>query len=206
MGNEKYPIIIENVLFDKVIEKISTKSSRKAFPKANEISNLKDLMRCNNCGKKMNYQNGKWFCSKCKEVGKIKHETVLKRIVKMINKLIENPDMVDVPPAMLYEPNMEINRLENDFYRQLEKPDCNEDHIKLLIKKLVDLKYRVCDGGGAIRQGRRIKELIMGSICSDRINTELLMDIADKIIVQEDGDFFIILKNGQKIMLGRGYM
>ena len=200
MGNKKYPIIIEKVLFDKVIEKISTKSSRKAFLKANEISNLKDLMRCNNCGKRMNYQNGKWLCSKCKTVGKMKYETVSKRIVKMINELIEHPDIVDVPPAIPYEPNMEIKRLENDIYRQLEKHDCNEEYSKSLIKKLVDLKYRVCYSGDASRRGRSIKELIMGSRSSNRVNTELLMKIAERIIVQENGDFFIVLKNGQKIM------
>ena len=199
VGNNIYPCIVEKITFDKVNEKIYTKSSKKASKNIKEISDLKSLMRCDNCGKRMNYQNGNWFCSKCESKSKLKGAVVSKQIVKMINGLIEHPDLVDIPPLKPYESSMEIRSLENDIYRQLDKPDCDEGYTKSLIKKLVDAKHSVCDDGDAGRQGQRIRESIKVSSCRDKTNTELLMEIAEKIIVQKNGDFFIVLKNGQKI-------
>lgn len=199
MGNDKFPCIVEKTVFAKVTARIRSNSSRKTFMNTDELVSLKGLMHCNNCGGRMNNQYGKWLCVKCESRVKLKNETVAESIVQLINGLIDCPDRVNIPPFEPYAPNMDIKRLENDIYREIEKLDCNEEYIKSLIKSLVDLKYSVCDNGASGRQGKRIRELLRKSKCSDKLNIELLIGIAKRIIVQKDGGFFIILKNGQKI-------
>jgi site-specific DNA recombinase len=198
-GNEKYPRIVDKVVFDKARTRIDGNSSQKAIPNSAELVSLKGLMHCNNCGGRMNNRDGKWLCVKCESGVKLKNEDVAERIVQLINRLIACPDLVNIPPFKPYSPNMEIKRLENEINRELEKPGCNEEYIKSLIQSLIDLKYSVCDDDANGRQGERIRELLRKSKYSEKLNIELLTSIAKRIIVQKDGGFFIILKNGQKM-------
>ena len=196
-GNDKYPCIVEKAVFNKVAEQIKGNSSRKEIDKG--LLLLKSLLYCDNCGNRMNNQYGKWLCTKCDSKAKLKNEEFAEKTVRLINSLIDYPDSVEIQPFKQYTSNMEIKRLENDINRELEKLDSDEEYTKSLIESLVDLKYSMCDDGDSARQGKRIQELLQKSKRSEKLNTELLIGIADRIIVQKDGDFFLILKNGQEI-------
>jgi site-specific DNA recombinase len=198
-GNEKYPRIVDKAVFDKARIRIEGNSSQKAITNSAELVSLRGLMHCNNCGGRMNNRDGKWLCVKCESKAKLKNDDLPNGLMQLINRLIACPDLVNIPPFKSYSPNMEIKRLENEINRELEKPGCNEEYIKSLIQSLVDLKYSVCDDGSSGRQGERIRELLLKSKCGEKLNIELLTSIAKRIIVQKDGGFFIILKNGQKM-------
>lgn len=199
LGNEKYPCILDKSVFCEVSARIRKSSSQKAIANSDELVSLKGLMHCNNCGGRMNNRDGKWLCVKCELGVKLKNEDVAERIVQLSNRLIACPDLVNIPPFKPYSPNMEIKRLENEINRELEKPGCNEEYIKSLIQSLIDLKYSVCDDDANGRQGERIRALLHKSESGEKLNIELLTSIAKRIIVQKDGGFFIILKNGQKM-------
>ena len=199
LGNDVYPRIVERQIFDCVCERANKTYTRKKVSYSDEDLAIKSHIYCAKCENPASLRYDHWVCTKCASVVKIKNDTLIRKLTDIINKLIVNPDSIDATNFIPYSPTLEIRRLENEINRELDKIESNEEYIKTLTLSLANIKYSICDDGSDERSAKQINQYLQESKTSEKLNIELMKKTLKKIIVTNDGDFFIVLKSGQKI-------
>jgi len=199
LGDEKYSTIISEKKHDMAQDIINGKSIDSNFDCDDEAIIIRNKLYCSNCNSKLNSKYGKWKCTKCEQPADIKQDVLYKSLTLIFNRLIEDNEPIEIPDTIPYSPDMRIKRLENELSRQLGSRDIVAEDISKSIFELADVRYQKCDDGMNGANGRRIKEYLVSQKVSEELNTELLDKITDRIIVQSDGDFYILLINGQKL-------
>jgi hypothetical protein len=199
LGDEKYSAIISAKKYDMAQDIVSGKCVDSNFDCEDEAIIIRNKLYCSNCNSKLNSKYSRWKCTKCEQPADIQQDVLYRSMTSILNRLIEDNELIDIPDAIPYSPDIEIKRLENELSRQLGSRDIVAEAISKSIFGLADVRYQKCDDGMNGINGRRIKEYLLTKEVSNKLNTDLLDNITDRIIVQPDGDFYILLINGQKI-------
>ena len=195
----KYPAIITKDVFIRAQNTAMNNNSKKDY-KADEINiELKKLIYCVNCGSKLNSYYDKWICNKCDNPVNIGKNAIREKLPIIYNRLIEDISLIEIPAVIPYASNIEVKRMGNELNRHLDSSELDKAESLQVIYDLADMRFRICDDGSNGRNGIRIKECLQKHHLSGKLNMELIKNITDKIIVQSDGDFYILLKNGQEI-------
>lgn len=195
----KYTPIITKDIFKKAQSVASDNYSKKNY-KADEINvELKKVLYCDSCKSRLNSKYGKWICTKCDTSACITHASMKEGLVKIYNNLIENISLIETPQFTPYAPDMGVKRMENELNRCMDSSDIDKVESLNAIFGLADARYMVCDDGSNGRNGTKIKECLRKHHTNRILDMELVNKTIDKIIVQPDDDFYILLKNGQEI-------
>jgi hypothetical protein len=199
LGDDKYSAIISTKLYDMAQNIICGKSVDSNFDCEEEKIIVRNRLYCSNCKSRLNSKYGKWECTKCEQPANIKQGIFYRSLASIFNRLIEDSELIEIPDIITYSPDIGIKRLENEVSRQLGSRDIASDDISKSILELADARYQKCDDGLSGANGRRIKECLKSQKANAELNIELLDNITDRIIVQSDGDFYILLINEQKL-------
>ena len=104
---------------------------------------------CPVCGHEMNRRHDsrfkkcqqRWICSNadCRTVIHKPDGTLLDDITVLLNRLIVNPEMVQVPVEPTYESSMQVRKMENEIARTLDTLDYDKDTLRQKILECVSL-------------------------------------------------------------------
>ncbi|MFA6730709.1 MAG: recombinase family protein [Bacteroidales bacterium] len=85
-----------------------------------------------------------WTCQnpECHVIINIEDNALQSHIVELMNRLIENPDLVEVGSLSKTEPTAEVRRLQNEVDRELDAFEFDKDKTKKVIFALASEKYR----------------------------------------------------------------
>ena len=141
----------------------------------------------------------RWICSNadCRTVIHKPDGTLLDDITVLLNRLIVNPEMVQVPVEPTYESSMQVRKMENEIARTLDTLDYDKDTLRQKILECVSLKYADIDS--APYTAHRVKAVLADAEPLSAFSLPLFKRAVQTIHLEKDGTVAITLINNQTI-------
>lgn len=203
LGNNTYPAIIEQSIFDEAQKIKAARNTQKAVDRSADIFKLTVPILCEQCGEQMRRVHDsrtthkeKWICRSCGAVIKIADDMLLTAITECMNGLIENPNILKYQPAQTEMP-METIRLRNEIGRQLDSPFIDKEPLKNKIFEYASLLYSGLDIGEHIT--KKIRAVLENTRPLSSYDEELMDKTASAVTLHADKTVSLVLKNGQRI-------
>ena len=204
-GEYGYPPIVSKETFQQARDSMCRKVFGKPLP-AHKI--IKGMSFCTVCGMHMGHNyNGtgvaKWHC--CTKgcvnfMPVITEEEYLSAICSILNSVIKSPKLLNVKSVLTeYAPNDSIEVHKNKITEMLETQPIETEKVIAEIFALATEQYNCCTFDMTPYITAELKATAKRYEPSDMVNTELLQQIADRIIVGADKKISVIFKNGKKI-------
>lgn len=203
LGNDVFPQIIANELFDKANSIKSGKSAVKTDI-SKEAEYIKGIIFCGKCGSSVIRRIGEkrvahWACADgCRFGVRFTDEKLLFNINCVIEKIKSNPNVLNMEAAntaILKTP--EIMRLNNELIRFEEEPSPSFQVGKKLILQLAAAKFSLCKEDKSIYTDY-IKERVL-NIPESGVDKEFLKSVVEKIKVYSKDKISVVFKNGAEI-------
>lgn len=134
-GQDGYPAIIGEGIFQAVQEQIREKTAAYAHSEKRMVLNLKPYLRCGACEGELHRLGGKnrrkdtlyLKCESCGTLVTIQDSALLDEVSRQMEEH-------KAPSAEAYQPSAEVIRLTNAINRSLEHPDAPEEIISLILQ------------------------------------------------------------------------
>ena len=141
----------------------------------------------------------KWYCEGdgCDFSPQITDALLIGQATDLLNLAIQNPAIIEIPPIELRPRDIEVTRLANEINRELDKTDCDEEYVKILIMARAAAQYGICPDGLLPKMARELRAMFESRELSAEFDAELFEYAVDAAIVQPDGTVSLKLKNGQ---------
>lgn len=203
LGTDTYPTLINEDMHHRAQ---AVKDSNNNQLKKSEVPfRLPCPVECS-CGAKMNRRHDTrrklsqelWTCQNpdCKRIVNINDDTLLGEITELLNRLINNPSLIQIGSAEP-DPPIEIRRLQNEVDRQLESFNFEKEQVKTAIFSLAAEKYRQADNQKILSQMMRAEFEKQAPL--SHFFPELFRRTVSKMLFGGDGKPVLVMKNGQNI-------
>ncbi len=211
LRNERYfgadglPPVITEETYQQARSKMRKKRDDKT---AAEHRLIKKMSFCEVCGTHMghNYSGSgvpRWCCAtKCcvNRVPVITEDMYKNAIDYILNSVVQNPKLLNVRAKLTeYVPNESIKSHEDRITEMLETQLTDTESILSEIFTLAAERYSCCTFDITPYITAELKGTVKKYEPSDTVNTELLQQIADRIVVSADKKISVIFKNGKRI-------
>ena len=203
LGTEIYPQIISADIFHRANNKKLKKANNLCIV-PDELKEIRNMTICAECRKRLfRNQNGTWTC-KTYRCGAFEYtatdQMIISAILNMMNTVIANPSLLEVDAEMsTYTPNGEVIKQSNEISRLMDSPDIEYDRIKIAIMELAELKYSCCTYDDVPQKTALLKETLTERKQLNALNTELLINCAERTTVSHNATIGLELINGVKL-------
>ena len=149
IGDETYPRIIAEDVF-KEAHKLKDCKGGAATPLSPILEYFKEICVCGKCGtryKRINTWGSreKWMCADgCKSLLYVSDEVLESAVLNIINRVIRQPDLLDVTSGSHYLPSKDVVREENELIRLLEQPKISFTAAAKSILSCAALRFECC--------------------------------------------------------------
>ena len=205
IGDEKYPQIISEELFEKANHIKQARRTTKNYVVTAENKPVVYLVYCAECGSPLYHltdnryaEKESWYCKseECKFTIKMTIDELQNRITDLINEVIATQDLIEYSEYDAETP-IEIMRLENEIERKLEQLDFNKDELQNLILECATKKYDEDKSTRHITD--RLKADFEKSSPLSAFSMELFEKTISAVYIDKRGSISIMLKNGNNI-------
>ncbi len=212
LGDDTYPLIIDRETYEKIQKIKYDRNDQKGVDKEADIFQLNVPIRCPKCNTPMYRRvdkrlvtTTKWVCKNknCMCSVAITDEQLLSAITEMINGLIANPHLINIPIENAGEPSIELIRLNNEISRLFDSPQIDRESAKVKLLEYFSVKYQETDA--AIGIAKQLKDIFAGAIPLQAFCPHLFDKAVDEIRLYTDGTVGIVLANKQEIRKGGQY-
>ncbi len=206
LGQDAYPMLITENEFQQSALLQREKYTRRDIRTVPEVIALKGKVICGECGS--HYERildsrvgEKWRCrnSECSTTVKITDTLLTEQVTDLLNYAITTPANIEIPSVETHPHDLEVTRLTNEINRELDKTDCDEEYIKILIMARAAAQYAICSDGRLPIKARELRAAFKSHEPSMPFDTDLFECAVDAVIVQPDGAVSLMLKNGQHL-------
>jgi hypothetical protein len=202
LGTDKYPAIISKETY-LLAGNIRGEKNRPATEPAS-VKTMRKSAVCAICGSGLKRHTKKivkekWYCEGdgCDFSPQITDALLIGQATDLLNLAIQNPAIIEIPPIELRPRDIEVTRLANEINRELDKTDCDEEYVKILIMARAAAQYGICPDGLLPKMARELRAMFESRELSAEFDAELFEYAVDAVIVQPDGTVSLKLKNGQ---------
>ena len=206
LGQDGYPNLVTEYEFRQAALLQQDKYTRKDIRPAPEVAALKGKVICGECGSHYerildNRVGEKWRCKnpECSATVKITDTLLIREAADLLNLAIQNPAIIEIPPIEIHPRDTEVTRLTNEINRELDKTDCDEEYVKILVMARAAAQYGICPDGLLPKKARELRAMFESREPSAEFDTELFEHAVDAVTVQPDGTVSLKLKNGQHL-------
>lgn len=204
-GEDEYPAIIgkERFVAANLKKDVANKSKATVAP---EIKLFKEFMACAGCGSPLKRrvdsrfeESVSWKCEKCGWSVKLGDEALKARVICLINKLINHPQLVetDQPPQEVY--SLEGKRLLNEFHRAIDNHASEEELLEMALQIMAE-KYTALADAPAVTA--RLAADFTKAQLQCTFQKELFLRTVRHIRLGADGKIALELQNGKIIAEG----
>jgi len=206
LGQDGYPILVTEYEFHQAALLQQDKYTRRDIRIAPEVAALKGKVICGECGS--HYERildsrvgEKWRCknSECSTTVKITDTLLIEQVTDLLNYAITTPTNIEIPSIEIRPYDLEVTRLTNKINRELDKTDCDEEYVKIMIVARAAAQYAICSDGRLPIKARKLRAAFESHEPSMPFDTDLFECAVDAVIVQPDGTVSLMLKNGQHL-------
>lgn len=206
LGQDGYPLLVTESEFQQVALLQQDKYTRRDIRTAPEVVALKGKVICGECGNHFerildNRVGEKWRCKnpECSTTVKITDALLTEQVTDLMNYAIAIPAIIEIPDMDIRPRDLEVTRLTNEINRELDKTDCDEEYVKILIMARAAAQYTICSDGLLPVKARELRATFESHEPATPFDTELCECAVDAVIVQPDGTVSLMLKNGQHL-------
>ena len=220
LGTEYYPQIIDKELFDRVQKKreqVRIEGNRgKHRPEKKERLIFSGVLRCAECGAlyghyqpknaKMGKDVPKWKCRNYvyqNQVscggGFLSDRQAEAVCIQAINKLIQNPKLIENYPEKPLKISPEFRRLE----RKVEGMEYEDaDEITALLYERAKARYKTLEVNDEDIQAEEMRKALKGRTEIREFDEELYRRLIKEILVYKDNSVRVVFKNNNSIKIG----
>lgn len=197
------------VIMEETYQQARSKMRRKREDKtAAEHRLIKKMSFCEVCGTHMghNYSGSgvpRWCCATkgcVNRVPVITEDMYKNAIGNILNSVVQNPKLLNVRAKLTeYVPNESIKSHEDRITEMLENQPVDAEKVTGEIFALAAERYSCCTFDITPYITAELKATAKRAELSEMVNTELLQQLVDRIVVSADKKISVIFKNGRKI-------
>lgn len=212
-GRDDFPAIIDEETHQAMIDIKDRKNTQHSTDRSNDIFHLDVPVICPVCGQEMNRRHDsrfkkcqqKWICSNadCCTVIHKPDDALLNDITVLLNQVIVNPELVQVPVEPAYEPSVQARKAENEIAWTLDTLDFDKDILRKKLLECVSLKYADIDS--APYTAHRLKATLSNTEPLSTFSLPLFERTVQAIHIDKNGTVSITLINNQTIRKGEEY-
>lgn len=212
LGDDRYPALIDQDIYDTVQEMRYNRCDQKNVDRQADIFQIDIPVRCPNCNgimkRKIDIRRTnatRWRCqnSECRASVAKKDESLFDEITELLNTVIANPEIINMPPEKETEPSAELRRLNNEITRVFDSIQIDRTAVREMLIRYTSMKYAELDS--AVYKAQRLKEIFTASQSLAAFSIEFLHSTTDEIMLYTDDTIGLILENGQEIRKGANY-
>ena len=203
-GDDKYPKIIEKKLFEEAVLKKNTLGGKREKD-SEEIRALKSIIYCGSCSSRIRRVSSyarreKWLCeNNCKVKRFFDDELLFGEIIRVINRAITYPDILDVQTGQdIYEPSIDVLRKTNELNFLLDQSNVQFSISKKVLFDCVESKFECCKFDASVYT-EPLKEYLEQHEEMRELNTKVLSVAAEKIFINSDGSITVKFINGKEV-------
>lgn len=138
-----------------------------------------------------------WRCKNCGKTVDKEDDELLVDMTEVLNSVIANPDMVQIPPVMSSEPSMELRILNNEIARMLDSTEIKRDALRAKMLQSISQRYKEIDP--APYTARKLITKLTEAEPLTAFNAELIGRTVNAVILNTDRSVSLILTNNQII-------
>lgn len=201
LGTAQFPQVIEHQLYQKAQESLPPKAPVR---KKSEFTDMiQRLAVCGTCGARVSrepYSHGKerWYCPDCKAITtKITDQRLEAGVEQIMKMLIGAPQMVMQDPEHAEGTSISATTGESNFQELLDTPNFDDTLAKQMALDLAAARFDAL--GSEDYESRRIRHILQNTDAKKVSSPELLLRIADAVLIHPDGKVSLRLKNRQII-------
>ena len=203
-GGDSFPSIISADAFGAVAALIGQKSQGE--PLSEELDSIRSKAICGACGAKYK-RDGRskkyeaWCCSGEGRITpkRITDQTLLDSVTAILNMIISNPSLLELPSPHREHYSLDVARTENHINRELEKSEVDSDYIKLLIFGCAAAKYEACADTEPEYLTRRLLAIFEKQPPLEAFSIPLFEDTVKQVVIDVDGSLWLRMNNGKLI-------
>ena len=195
LGNSTYPQIVTLEAFQSAK---AAKPDVSGTADCSEIKDIRILARCGLCRTSMQRERkDRWLCPQCMgSPASIKDEHLILCIDQLLRRLCKQPDVAAPSPAVPANDEA-IQRAQDDFAHELDKPEFDEGAATAKALALATTRFNALDSGDY--ETMRLQYILEQTKLHDGLDTGLLRQIASAILIYPNGAVSLKLKNNQII-------
>lgn len=212
LGDDRYPELIDQDTYNTVQEMKYHRYDQKNLDRQSDIFQIGIPVRCPNCNGLMKRKvdirrtdSTRWRCQnpECRASVAKKDESLFDEITKLLNTVITNPEIINIPTEKELEPSVERRRLNNEITRAFDSFQIDRTAVREMMIRYASMKY--AELNSAVYRAQRLKDIFTAKQPLTAFSIEFLHSTTDEIMLYTDGSIGIVLENGQEIRKGATY-
>lgn len=207
IGENQFPQIISHDIFEKAEQIKASRNNQNEVDRQSEIYKLRVPVKCPRCESQMKRYcdnrakiKQRWKCknTNCGIIIAVSDERLINEVRVIIKYLADHPDYISVTYSDP-EINTEEIKTNNQINNSLNMREFDQQKIKELIYQRVSLQYDSLDNQPFI--SARIRDILQSQfkLKPQDLPMPIIQKIIDNILVDENGQVSLVLRNGQKI-------
>lgn len=206
-GKGGFPAVIDEETHQAMAEMKANKNTQSATDRSAKIFHMDVLVICPACGSEMNRRHDsrfkkcqqKWICSnaECRTVIHKADSDLLNDITVLLNRVIVNPESVQIHAEPAYNPSVQVRKAENEIVRMLDTINYDKDALRKKMMDCVSLKYADIDS--APYTAHRLKAAFANAEPLSVFSLPLFKRTVQAIHLEKDGTVSIKLMNNQLV-------
>ena len=206
-GKDGFPAIFDEDTHHAMMEMKAKKNTQHDTDRNHEIFHIDVPINCPVCGSEMSRRHDsrfkkcqqRWVCSnaKCRTVIRKADSDLLNDITVLLNRVIVNPELVQIPAEPGHEPSVQVRKAENEIARMLDTLNYDKDVIRKVMIECVSLKYADIESAPYI--AHRLKAAFADAEPLSAFFLPLFKRTVQEIHLSKNGTVSIKLINGQMV-------
>lgn len=206
LGSKGYPAILPTGILDAIQRIKSERNTQTSTDRSADIFRINTPVLCPKCGTEMRRRHDsrckcrqRWTCKNedCRELIILSDEDLLNQITAILNMVIANPGILNVPPELAIRENMQVTRLENEISRSLDTRNFDKELLRQKMLRCLSMKYQNIDHHAYTIQ--RMKADFEKSSPLSSFSADLVARTVQSITLNTDGTIRLTLINNQTI-------
>ena len=206
-GKNGFPAIIDERAHQAMVEMKAQKNTQHGTDRSAEVFHIDVPVICPACGSEMVRRHDsrfkkcqqRWVCSntECRTVIHKADSDLLNDITVLLNRVIVNPELVQIPVESAHEPSAQVRKTENEIARTLDTLDYDKGTLRKKMIECVSLKYADIDS--APYTAHRLKAVLANAEPLSAFSLPLFKRTVQAIHLEKDGTVSIKLMNDQTV-------
>lgn len=206
-GKGGFPVISDERTHQAMVEIKAQKNTQHGTDRRSEIFHIDVPVICPTCGGEMVRRHDsrfrrcqqRWICSnaECHTVIHKADSDLLDNITVLLNRVIVNPGLVQIPAKDESAPTVRVLKTENEIARTLDTLDYDKNTLRKKMLECASLRY--ADIGSAPYIAHRLKATLADAEPLSTFSLPLFKRTVQAVHLEKDGIASITLINNQTI-------
>lgn len=212
-GKDNFPAIIDKGTHQAMVEMKAQKNTQHGTDRTCEIFHIDVSVTCPECGGEMVRRHDsrfkkcqqRWICSNvdCRTIIHKADSDLLDDITVLLNRVIVNPEFVQIPAEPGHELSVQVLKAENEIARTLDTIDYDKNAMRKRMLECASLKYADINSTPYI--ANRLKAVLADAEPLSAFSLPLFKRTVQAIRLEKDGTVAITFVNNQTIRKDNEY-